>query len=51
ESDRIYECKYCDKSFKSRQAFGGHQNAHKNERPVKKRSAGGGLGSSCSSFS
>ncbi|MED6124615.1 hypothetical protein PIB30_060598 [Stylosanthes scabra] len=31
-SPRVYNCSYCEKSFASPQALGGHQNSHKMER-------------------
>lgn len=34
--ERVYSCRYCHKKFSSKQAFGGHQNAHKVERLVQR---------------
>nr|XP_043629791.1 zinc finger protein 2-like [Erigeron canadensis] len=35
---RVFSCSYCRKKFYSPQAFGGHQNAHKLERTLAKKS-------------
>ncbi|KAL8223017.1 hypothetical protein R6Q57_020416 [Mikania cordata] len=35
---RVFSCSYCSRKFYSPQAFGGHQNAHRLERTLARRS-------------
>ncbi|KAL2482805.1 uncharacterized protein Fot_44249 [Forsythia ovata] len=39
--ERVYSCRYCHKKFSNKQAFGGHQNAHKIERFVQRNAQEG----------